>query len=222
MVRERVKKTRNFWRAPTPSDPLFLDWALLSGPPCVFYVFLGCFLGFLGRCVEQAEIDHPEIDHPKIGQTRIWPKSKLAKLELGEFEIEPSRNWPKSKLAKTQIGPSRVRLAEQTTDWQKSETKLNRGSGQRTVPHTRFANRDAIPQQPIFSERAAPAYNVHRSLNNSPSYKLSAQTQKNSHNTTHSTTTQFNTTRTRTHLTLSSTGNNSFSRKRSTRASTEH
>ena len=36
-------------------------------------------------------------------------------------------------------------------EWQESEIALHRGSGWRTVPHTRFANRNAIPQQPIFS-----------------------------------------------------------------------
>ena len=35
--------------------------------------------------------------------------------------------------------------------WQKSEIARNRGSRWRTVPHTRFANRNAIPQEPIFS-----------------------------------------------------------------------
>ena len=42
--------------------------------------------------------------------------------------------------------------------WQESEIALNRGSGWRTLPHTRFANRNAIPQQPIFSWLAVQAY----------------------------------------------------------------
>ena len=34
--------------------------------------------------------------------------------------------------------------------WQESEIALNRGSGERTVPHTRFANGNAIPLQLFF------------------------------------------------------------------------
>ena len=34
--------------------------------------------------------------------------------------------------------------------WQESERALNKGSRWSTVPHTRFANRNAIPQQPMF------------------------------------------------------------------------
>ena len=63
-------------------------------------------------------------------------------------------------------------LFETDSEWQESEIARNRGSRKRTVTHTRFANRDAIPQQPIFSELAVVAHYVHRLLINSAHYSL--------------------------------------------------
>ena len=47
----------------------------------------------------------PKIQHPKIGQSRNWPKSKLAEVELAELE-------KKKKLAEVEIGGSRSRSGE--------------------------------------------------------------------------------------------------------------
>ena len=62
-------------------------------------------------------------------------------------KIAPPRSagkaWPGAAMT--------VLLEEGRSKWQESEIALNRGSGWRTVPHTRFANRNAIPQQPILS-----------------------------------------------------------------------
>ena len=83
----------------------------------------------------------------------------------------------------------------------KQEKTLNRGSGYRTVPHTRFANRNAIRQQPIFFEACCTSFLMCTvCIFNQPIFQIigldSARTQQQVHTHTHHVTynTQYNNT----------------------------